>query len=335
MFGDGGVGGERLTEHLGGEVEHRAGVAGVAEGGRGAGGRDLAERAALEEGAIGVVVGHVTAQGHPEPAQQDGDVGALGPVVGVELVEHEIGQAQRTLGPQGLVVGAQQELVEHLVVRQQDVGWVVAQHGAVRDEPDGGDAGAPLTGLPRAGVAGVEAGGHALKCRILGEELGEAPRLVVGERVHRVEDERLHAPLTATPSAHAVVEDRVQERLRLTGAGARGDDRRVRAGLVRAEILAGQAGVSLGLVTVGRKGGPPVEVPLPLRAGGPERQPQPHVRALEDAVFRIFEELRQRPSRLGVGERERGGEVVDQRPAHTLGLKAGQECSHGVASSMA
>ena len=78
-----------------------------------------------------------TAERESEPAQQHRHIGALRAVIGVELIEHEILKAlchrldQRTVGR------AQQHLVEHLVVGEQDVGRIVANRLAVVDEPAG------------------------------------------------------------------------------------------------------------------------------------------------------------------------------------------------------
>jgi len=78
---------ERLAEDGAGEVDHGAGVALVAEGGGGRHGGDPAEGALP----VGVVQGRCPGlEGEPESAQQHGHVGALGAVVGVELVEDEV-----------------------------------------------------------------------------------------------------------------------------------------------------------------------------------------------------------------------------------------------------
>ena len=79
-------------------------------------------------------------------------------------------------------------------------------------------------------LAGVEGGGDAGEFRVLGDQPGQPRRLVVGQGVHRVEDQRLHAG-DAGRLGHRqhVVEDRVEERLGLARAGAGGDQRRQRA----------------------------------------------------------------------------------------------------------
>src|SRR5690606_10874030 len=54
-------------------------------------------------------------------------------------------------------------------------------------------------------------------------QLREAPGLIVGQRVHRVEDDRLDTALIAIP--RAVIQDRVKEALGLARAGAGGNQR--------------------------------------------------------------------------------------------------------------
>ena len=77
-------------------------------------------------------------------------------------------------------------------------------------------------------LADVQPGGHPSEHRLFVNRLGDAPGLVGGERVHRIEDQRLDARLPGGPLASAVVEDRVQEALGLARAGAGGDQRRRR-----------------------------------------------------------------------------------------------------------
>ena len=64
--------------------------------------------------------------------------------------------------------------------------------------------------------------------RVLGDDVGQPLRLIVGQRVHRVEDQRLGAGDPVPSGPQHMVEDRVQERLGLAGAGAGGDQRRLR-----------------------------------------------------------------------------------------------------------
>src|SRR5699024_1436950 len=162
--GDHGVLADVGAEDGAGEVEHGGrGIGPVAEGG---GGGDRGEVHAA---------GRDLVQDQSQAAQQHAHVGALGAVVGVELAEHQVAQRGSGGFPQGPVGAAQQQLVEHLVVRQQHVRGAAADHLAVGDEGVGGDDGGGLVG----GLPGVERGGKASVGGILGEELREAPGLVV------------------------------------------------------------------------------------------------------------------------------------------------------------
>ena len=166
----------------------------------------------------------VHAERAAEAAQQHGDVGALGAVVGVELVEHEVLQRVGFVGgPEVAVLTPEQEEVEHLVVGEQDVGRVVAQHFALVDE----------VVLPHLRVAtrlaDVEPGPQPGELRLGVDQLSDAAGLVGGERVHRIEDQRLDARPPCEPFAGAVVEDGVQEAFGLARAGAGGDQGRLPA----------------------------------------------------------------------------------------------------------
>ena len=91
-LGDDGARGQVGSKDIAGEGEHLRGVSAVAEGG---GGRHRAHRAERGRGEgllAGVVGGQVGAQGQAQAPQQHGDVGALGAVVGVELVEDQVGE---------------------------------------------------------------------------------------------------------------------------------------------------------------------------------------------------------------------------------------------------
>ena len=91
-LGDDGARGQVGSEDVAGEGEYLRGVSAVAEGGGGRHGAHGAERGGGEGLLVGVVGGQVGAQGQAQAPQQHGDVGALGAVVGVELVEDQIGE---------------------------------------------------------------------------------------------------------------------------------------------------------------------------------------------------------------------------------------------------
>ena len=120
-----------------------------------------------------------------ETAQKHGHIGALSAVVGVELIEDEVGEAGGGVLPQRCVVRAQQQLVEHFVVGQQDVRWVIPHGVPVGDQTVGGDRGA-------AGGActDVNAGADGGELRRGGDDLREPLRLVGGQGIDRIQDER-------------------------------------------------------------------------------------------------------------------------------------------------
>ena len=215
---------ERFTEHRLGERAHHRRVALVPQRRRGRDRGDVAQWSSTVPGVDRrVVVTPVALERHAQPSQQHRHVGALRTVVGVELVQDQVGQAGGRLPPERLVGGAQQQLVEHLVVGEQDVRRIVTDDLPIGDQPIGVDR---STG--RAAFTGVDGRGDPSKLRILGQQPGQSAGLVVRERVHRVEDQRLDArhPVAAGP-AH-VVEDRHQERFGLARSGTGGDQGRQR-----------------------------------------------------------------------------------------------------------
>ncbi len=117
-----------------------------------------------------------------------------------------------------------QQVVQHLVVRQQDVRRPFAQRVPVGDDvvPAHRLVGRPL----RLVVATDEdsRGDPAAQRRRAVDGPGDAPRLVRRQRVHRVDEDGLDARRPG-PFA-AVIEDGEEEALRLARAGAGGDHRR-------------------------------------------------------------------------------------------------------------
>src|SRR5699024_7962266 len=137
-LGDHGVFADVGAEDGAGEVEHGGrGVGPVAEGGGGGDGGEVH------------AAGRDLVQDQAQASQQHAHVGALGAVVGVELVEHQVAERRGGGLPQRTVGAAQQQLVEHLVVRQQHVRCRAADHLAVGDERvRGDDSGGLVGGLP-------------------------------------------------------------------------------------------------------------------------------------------------------------------------------------------
>ena len=327
-LGDHGVLADVGAEDGAGEVEHGGGGVGpVAESG---GGGDRGEVHAARRDLV---------QDQAQAPQQHAHIGALRTVVGVELVEHQIAQRGGRRFPERPVGAAQQQLVEHLVVRQQHVRGGAADHLAVGDEPVRGDDGGGLAGR----LPGVQRGGEALVRRGLGEDLREAAGLVVGERVHRVEDQRLDPADPGLLRAGGVVEHGVEEGLGLAGAGAGGDDRGLREAEPGLVLLAGhvrgggEAGEGGGLVGVGlepvRQAGHELACGGGIAAAG-EGQAGAQVGAQEDPGALLGEEGVQRARDRRVCERDRGGHVVDDRTAQVCGLPGGQQLRHDPSSSI-
>nr|WP_245597112.1 hypothetical protein [Jiangella gansuensis] len=251
------------AEHGGGELAHRLRARRVScatcvarrrsERGRRSDRSDVTERRSVAG----------DPQRRAEAPQQHGDIGTLGAVIRMELVQDEICQRLGRTIPQRHVVGPEQQLVEHLVVGQQNVRRLVPHDRAVGDESVLADFRA------RAAHARVKAGGQAAETRVLGQKCGYPAGLVIGQRIHRIQDERFDAALTGATGAQGMVDNRVEERLGLTGTGAGGHQRRQWRG-----ILAGQPLECPRLVTVRRPlGRVPVQRDRPGAVGGPERQP--------------------------------------------------------------
>ena len=130
------------------------------------------------------------------------------PVVRVKFIENHVLKAQSALFPERSVFVAQQQLVEHLVVGEQDVRCCVADDATIIDQPR-------RAHLRSFGVllSGIDGSGYCAERLVSCEELGETFGLVLGQRVHWVEDQCFHAGHAGLPRPKNVVEDRVEERL--------------------------------------------------------------------------------------------------------------------------
>ena len=105
------------------------------------------------------------------------------------------------------------------------------------------------------------------------DDPGDSPRLVRGERVHRIDEDGLDAG--ASRPLAAVVEHRIQEALGLAGAGPRRDD----GGLAPRQPIEGGALVPVRGEAERRRG-----ERLPAFRGALERQLDGEVRTLEQVV---------------------------------------------------
>ena len=283
---------EGLVEDLageGGELVEGVGLGGRADGRRGSG----ADEVFL--GGLEPVL---------EAPDQAADVGALGSVEGVQLVDDQVAQGfRRVVLPQPPLVGPQQHEVEHLVVGQQDVGRLAAQRLLVLDEVV-----SPHVRRESLVAAADVQGGADLAAQplVAVDEAGQSAGLVGRQGVHRVDEDRLHPRGALVPEA--VVEDGVEEALGLARAGARGDQRVARRGRASGvELTEG-----LQLVGIGREPRPDGQWVGFARAGDLEGQAEPQVGAAEQAVG-ATELSFEGGGEGGVVERQRGQDVVDQR----------------------
>lgn len=305
---DEGVVVEGLGENGFREVEHGVRVVVGGEGGAGGDGGDGAQ--GVFGGCGG---GAVAVEGVAEAAEQHGDVGALGAVVGVELVEDEVLEGVGAGGPEGGVVGAEEQLVQHFVVGEEDVWGCAAEVGAVVDEAVVGDA-----GVFASVFASVDAGGDG-EFGVVGEDVGEAAGLVGGEGVHGVDDERFDAAGLGAFDAVDVVDDGVEEGFGFTGAGAGGDE-----GGLGGVVFAGEAGEGLGLVGVGWVALVPVENVCGVVLAGGVGEGEVEVGAVEDAVVGVGDEGFGGLAGFFIGEVEGGGEVFGEGMGEGGGLQAGE-----------
>ena len=197
--------GELGVEQRANEVEDFRAAGRVVGAEAGAGGDDLR----------GLLAGLL----HPrhEPAQQQRDLRPLGARVGVRLVHHD--EPPRP-GEQRRVVRPQQQVLEHRVVGDEQLRRPAAEHFARDDLVRRGVGVQPAgVGLFRRRHLGVDVAAEG--DRRAGEDAAERLQLVVDQRVHRVEQERVDAGLGVFEDG---TQDRGEERERLAAAGAAGDD---------------------------------------------------------------------------------------------------------------
>ena len=282
-----GVGAEFFAEHGVGKAQNVAGSGVVAHGCGCRNGCHSAQRTpTVVIGNPRVAVRPVFFEFEAQPAQQHGHISALGTVIGVELIEHQVLQGQGAFFPQARIGLPQQQLVEHFVVGQQDVRRIGADGFADVDE----SVCCYCRPFRVSGFARVDGCADALELRVGGDHLCQTLRLVGSQGVHGVQDERADSCPARAFVAHHVVEDRVEERLRLTRARAGGHECGLRA-FVGFEAPGGQAGEGFCLVAVGRVfAGGDVERIVSVRARF-ERGSGANIRPPENTRLFVREEL--------------------------------------------
>ena len=189
----------------------------------------------------------------------------------MQFVHHQIAKrAQLVVPPKRRIDRPREQQIQHLVVGEQDVGRLFPQRIAVFDEMLPSHA----RSRGRAVLTDVQARTHStFERRRAVNRLRNAARLVGRERVHRVDDDRLDARLARLRTA--MVEDGIDETLRLAGAGTRGDHR----GLPLAQLIEGDP-----LVPMRRESERYLWERLAAFRGRMERQIQRQVRTLREVV---------------------------------------------------
>ena len=257
-------------------------------------------------------------QKQPQPPQQQRHVRALRAVIRVELIEHHIPQRIGRLRHHLLLSRAQQQLVEHLVVGEQNVRWILLHRGARLDNPMLRDR--ISTGGLRIRLAGVLA--RPNRQRGLRNELRQTRGLVIGQRVHRVQDNRLDTRLARLGMGQTVVDDGVEERLRLTGTRTRNHQRRLGR-------FTCQTPERIRLVLIRLKPRwQPRQNALPVRRRR-IRQTRAHIRPVEHPVLGIEQEVPQRIRGRRVRQREARGQVLGNTVFDVPCALNGQQVRHG------
>ena len=239
-----------------------------------------------------------------QAAQEQRQIGALSTVEGVQLIHHHIAQRlRRVLAPEMPVLGTDQQVVEHLVIGQQDVGRILAQRGAVGDHARRRHHHLPAAVLART-TAHEQAHPQSVEGRGPRYHLRKAPSLIGGQRVHGINHQRLDAGHAFSDRAGAMLQHGVEETLGLAAARAGGDQS------ARRPATAGQPLPRRFLMhksgKLDRKG---VEECRALRAR-PERQAHLNVWPLQPAGFVLGEAPHHaREERIG-GLKTRGQKML-------------------------
>ncbi len=136
----------------------------------------------------------------------------MGSVEGVQLVDDEVFKRLGLVAiPQLGVLRPDEQIVEHLVVRQQDIRRVAQQCIMVGDDCLFGHGGARCMFIGRA-FSDIHAGGHVVtQFRTVMDQFRDAFRLVGGERVHRIDQDRLDAGVAESAPLVAVLQNWIQE----------------------------------------------------------------------------------------------------------------------------
>src|SRR5262249_55527928 len=124
---------------------------------------------------------------------------------------------------------------------------------------------------------------ESVEGRSVGDKAGKAPRLIRGQGIHRVDDERLDTTLACLPCPRTVIQHWVDKAFRFAATSASGDQG------MRRQPIARQALPCLALVRVGRVFGLEAAEEIPASAVVPERKTYLQVRPFHPGRFIIDE----------------------------------------------
>jgi hypothetical protein len=129
---------------------------------------------------------------------------------------------------------------------------------------------------------------------VLGDEPGKAPRLVRGQGIHRVDDERLDATLASLTWPRTVIEHWVDKTFRFAAASTSSDQG------MRCHPIARQTLPCLALMCVGRVFGLEAAKKIPAGAVMPEGQAHLQVRPFHPGQF-VVDEAMHNPMEEAIG----------------------------------
>ena len=244
-----------------------------------------------------------------QAAEEDREVCALSSVKSVQFIDHDI--LQRVGGvllPQSPVLRTDEEVIQHLVVRQQDVRRFTSKRITVRD-----DLLRRHRHLASARLAAhIQADTEMLQGCRLGNRGGDTSGLVRSQGVHRVYDERLDTALPLSRLTGAVIKYRVKKTLRLTTARPGRDQ----GALWRAQC--GQPIPSILLVDEARILRLKISEEVPPLGPLAERQADLDERTLQPARL-IFGKARDQSGEAGIGRLKARHQEVAEASADFAG----------------
>ena len=200
----------------------------------------------------------------------------------MELIQDEVLKGLRACLPQNLVLAAQQQLIQHLVVREQDVWRVLPNRVTVVDQPLLTNHGLLARLLPR-----IDRSANTGKPRVRRQQLRDPLRLVISQRVHRIQNQSLDPSLSTPPGTQNVVKNRVEECFRLPRPGSRSYEGRPRPYIFPLHPRR-QPAKRRQLMPIRFDVGLPLQHPNTIIVRRPEGELRAHKRPLENPIGGIF-----------------------------------------------